>query len=120
MKDEKLKTCESQNSLKGKSTFENSKISDRIKSSKNSLKSKETNDNKKKSKKIIIIQKSKKNEKNEMRGKRVIPKSKDEKIKKIINKTKIAKTVLRIKISNPITSKNNEKSKKTPCQPIKK
>ena len=120
MKDEKLKTCESQNSLKGKSTFENSKISDRIKSSKNSLKSKEANDNKKKSKKIIIIQKSKKNEKNEIRGKKVVPKSKDEKIKKIINKTKIAKTVLRTKISHPIMSKNNEKSKKTPCQPMKK
>ena len=34
MKDEKLKTCESKNSLKGKSTFENYKMSERIKSSK--------------------------------------------------------------------------------------
>ena len=42
MKDEKLKTCESQNSSKGKSTFDSSKFSDRIKSSKNSIKSKDT------------------------------------------------------------------------------
>ena len=122
MKDEKLKSCESQNSLKGKSTFENSKISDRKKSSKISIKSKETNDDKKKSKKIIIIQKSKRFEKNKNQEKKVIQnsKSKDQKIKKTINKNKISTTVLRTKISNPILSKNNEKSKKTPCQPMKK
>ena len=40
MKEEKLKNCESQNSSRGKSTFENSKNSDKLKSSKNSIKSK--------------------------------------------------------------------------------
>ena len=43
MKEEKLKNCESQNSSRGKSTFENSKNSDKLKSSKNSIKSKENN-----------------------------------------------------------------------------
>ena len=119
MKDEKLKPSESQNSLKGKSTFENSKIYDRIKSSKNSLNSKENLDNKKKTKKLILLQKSKKLEKNKIQEKKVEPKSKDEKIKKIINKTKISKTIIRNKISNRIISKTNEQSEKTPCQPMK-
>ena len=120
MKDDKLKPSESQNSLKGKSTFENSKIYDRIKSSKNSLKSKENVDNKKKSKKIIILQKSKRLEKNKLQDKKDVSKSKDEKIKKIKNTTKISKTIIRTKISNRIISKTNEQSKKTPCQPVKK
>ena len=119
MKDEKLKPSESQNSLKGKSTFENSKIYDRIKSSKNSLNSKENFDNKKKTKKLILLQKSKKLEKNKIQEKKVEPKSKDEKIKKIINKTKISKTIIRNKISNRIISKTNEQSEKTPCQQLK-
>ena len=120
MKDEKLKLSESQNSLKGKSTFENSKIYDRIKSSKNSLNSKENFDNKKKTKKLIILQKSKKLEKNKIQEKKVEPKSKDEKIKKIKNKTKISTTIIRNKISNRIITKTNEQSEKTPCQPMKK
>ena len=43
MKEEKLKNCESQNSSRGKSTFENSKNSDKLKSSKNSIKKKKKN-----------------------------------------------------------------------------
>ena len=120
MKDEKLKLSESQNSLKGKSTFENSKIYDRIKSSKNSLNSKENVDNKKKTKKIILLQKSKRLEKNKIQEKKDVPNSKDEKNKKIKNKTKISTTIIRNKISNRIIPKTNEQSEKTPCQPMKK
>ena len=119
MKDEKLKLSESQNSLKGKSTFENSKIYDRIKSSKNSLNSKENLDNKKKTKKLILLQKSKRLEKNKIQEKKDVPNSKDEKNKKIKNKTKISTTIIRNKISNRIISKTNEQSEKTPCQPMK-
>ena len=119
MKNEKLKTNESQNSLKGKSTFENSKISDRIKSSKNSLKSKE-NQKPPKTKKIVIIRKSTRLEKDKTKEKSEIQKTKDEKFKKEINKAKISKTIFRTKKSNRLSIKTNDKSGKTPSLPIKK
>ena len=101
MKNEKLKTNESQNSLKGKSIFENSKISDRIKSSKNSLKSKE-NQKPPKTKKIVIIRKSIRLEKDKTKEKSEIQKAKDEKFKKVINKAKISKTIIVIHKHFPI------------------
>ena len=121
MKDEKLKTCESQNSLKGKSTFENSKISDRIKSSKTSIKSKE-NPLPKKANKILIYKNSTKLENNnKIKDKSEKPKIKNEKLKKIIIKKNLSKTLLRTKISNKILYKTNAKNKigLTPSQPVK-
>ena len=119
MKNEKLKTSESQNSLKGKSTFENSKISDRIKSSKNSVKPKK-NQKPTKTKKIVVIQRTSRLEKKKTKEKSEIQKTKDEKFKKVINKTKIAKTVFRTKKPNKLLTKTNDKSEKTPSLPIKK
>ena len=119
MKNEKLKTSESQNSIKGKSTFENSKISDRTKPGKNSLK---PNENQKptKAKKIVIIQRTSRLEKNKPKEKVETRKVKDEKFKKVINKTKIAKTIFRTKKPNKILTKTNDKSGKTPSLPVKK
>ena len=119
MKEEKLKDCESQNSLKGKSTLENSKISERIRSCKHSLLSKE-NILSKKAKKIIIIKKVTKLKKNKPTEKQEKPKPNGGKIKEITSK--LSKTSLRTKISNKILNKTktSEKSGKTPSQPIKK
>ena len=119
MKDEKLKTCESQNSLKGKSTFDNSKISERIKSTKNSKKNIE-NPLPKKGKKIIIFKKVTKIEKNKTTEKLVKPKLKEDNINKKINNYKLIKTSTRTKIPNKIIDKSNikDKSGKTP-RPIK-
>ena len=119
MKEEKLKDCESQNSLKGKSTLENSKISERIRSSKHSLLSKE-NLLPKKAKKIIMIKKVTKLKKNKPTEKQEKPKPNGGKIKEITSK--LSKTSLRTKISNKMLNKTNtnEKSGKTPSQPIKK
>ena len=119
MKDEKLKTCESQNSSKGKSTFDSSKFSDRIKSSKNSIRSKDTPLNKKE-KKIVILKKAKV-EKNNQKEMIKSPKSSITDIKKINNK-KLSKTELRKKISNksPDKEKQTENSGKTPLRQIKK
>ena len=121
LKELKLKDCESQNSLKGKSTTENSKISDRIKSSKNSLKSKE-NLLPKKAKKIVALKKVTKLEKNTVIQKSEKPKTNELKIKKIINKTKLPKTIFRTKIGNKLLDKTitNGKSEKAPSQSIKK
>ena len=119
MKEEKLKDCESQNSLKGRSTLENSKISERIKSSKHSLLSKE-NLLPKKAKKIVIIKKLTKLKKNKPTEKQEKPKQNGGKLKEI--KIKLTKTTLRTKLSNKITNKKtlSEKTGKTPSQPIKK
>ena len=68
MNEEKLKNCESQNSSRGKSTFENSKNSDKLKSSKNSIKSKD-NLKPKQSKKIIIYKRTDRNKKNKINEK---------------------------------------------------
>ena len=99
MKEEKLKDCESQNSLKGKSTLENSKISERIRSCKHSLLSKE-NVLPKKAKKIIMIKKVTKLKKNKPTEKQEKPKPNGGKIKEITSK--LSKTSLRTKISNKI------------------
>ena len=115
MKDEKLKTCESQNSLKGKSTFENSKMSERIKSSKKSI-----NIDNKKTKKVLPNKKPKRFEKIITKEKKLVQNSKDEKTKKINDKKIITKSVLRTKISAPLIKKLKVKSEKTPCQPMKK
>ena len=104
MKEEKLKDCESQNSLKGRSTLENSKISERIKSSKHSLLSKE-NLLPKKAKKIVIIKKLTKLKKNKPTEKQEKPKQNGGKLKEI--KIKLTKTTLRTKLSNKITNKKN-------------
>ena len=119
MKEEKLKDCESQNSLKGRSTLENSKISERIRSSKYSLLSKE-NLLPKKAKKIIIIKKVTKLKNNKPKEKQEKPKPNGGKIKEITSK--LSKTSLRTKISNKMLNKTktSEKSGKTPSQPIKK
>ena len=119
IKEEKLKDCESQNSLKGRSTLENSKISERIKSSKHSLLSKE-NLLPKKSKKIVIIKRMTKLKKNKPTEKQEKPKPNGGKLKEI--KIKLTKTTLRTKLSNKIPNKKNisEKSGKTPSQPTKK
>ena len=119
MKEEKLKDCESQNSLKGKSTLENSKISERIRSCKHSLLSKE-NILPKKAKKIIIIKKVTKLKKNKPTEKQEKPKPNGGKIKELTSK--LSKTTLRTKLSNKILNKTktSEKSGKTPSQPIKK
>ena len=120
MKDEKTKTCESQNSSKGKSTFDSSKFSERIKSSKNSVKSKENPLNKKE-KKIITLKKITKIEKNNKKEKTENTKSSITDIKKINNKN-FSKTVLRKKISAKLIDKTkiNDISAKSPLQPIKK
>ena len=119
MKEEKLKDCESQNSLKGKSTLENSKISERIRSCKHSLLSKE-NLLPKKAKKIIIIKKVTKLKKNKPTEKQEKPKPNGGKKKEITSK--LSKTTLRTKLSNKMLNKTktSEKSGKTPSQPIKK
>ena len=120
MKDEKTKTCESQNSSKGKSTFDSSKFSERIKSSKNSVKSKENPLNKKE-KKIITLKKITKIEKNNKKEKTENTKSSITDIKKINNKN-FSKTFLRKKISAKLIDKTkiNDISAKSPLQPIKK
>ena len=121
MKEEKLKNCESQNSSRGKSTFENSKNSDKLKSSKNSIKSKE-NIKPKQSKKIIIYKRTDRNKKNKINEKIEKQKPKESNLKKIINKTKLSKTVLRDKMpsNKNIFNKKIDKPEKTPSQTFKK
>ena len=128
MSDEKLKTNESQNSLKGKSTVENSKIYDGMKSIKNSKKSKE-NHKFKKAKNVVIIQKSKKFDKssgtkiNKTNEKNSKTKIKNNKFNKIEIKNTLPKTLIRTKTTNKMLDKIKEeakKSDKTPMQSIKK
>ena len=128
MSDEKLKTNESQNSLKGKSTVENSKIYDGMKSIKNSKKSKE-NHKFKKAKNVVIIQKSKQFDKssgtkiNKTNEKNSKTKIKNNKFNKIEIKNTLPKTLIRTKTTNKMLDKIKEetkKSDKTPMQSIKK
>ena len=76
----------------------------------------------KQSKKIIIYKRTDRNKKNQINEKIEKQKPKESNLKKIINKTKLSKTVLRDKMpsNKNIFNKKIDKSEKTPSQTFKK